>query len=527
MKHRVSTSPDSDRLALELLKKVGSENELLSALLQLVLRATRADAVDLFLRADDRNELVHKATTRGDAADISDWLPICNRAVSEGSTQLAWLAGSGLAANHARAARLIATPLLDEGYAFGALLLRLSPRKQMGQVKIQAMESIGRTAAATLRAYHHLYEAGSRLNRIGAVSEVARIITQSPYLEEILQLLVNMTAQQFDYRVCTVRLLDESAGELVLRATQATAKAYQRKRAIKLGESIAGQAIAKNRPIVVRDVREEETYIGHDLAVEQGLLSMICVPLTIQGRPVGVMSCYTDVIREFPRDEIKALETIAKQAALSIEHAKLQVRSTLMQEMHHRVKNNLQQVASLLRLQIRQSEDEKLEAALNGSLARILAIASVHDLLSRDDLDHVGVRSIAESLVKHQQQSFILPGKRIQFSIRGHDVPLNINDATRIGLILNELIQNAIEHGFATCDEGEVHVNIEYSEGEVGLWVSNNGDALPVGFDAETGKHLGLSIVDSLSRSLGGRFTLRDSLGWTVAELKFARVCAE
>ena len=85
-------------------------------------------------------------------------------------------------------------------------------------------------------------------NRLGALSEVSRTIAQSPYLEEILQLLVNLTAQQFNFRVCTVRLLDETRGELVLRATQASAKAYQRKRAIKLGESIAGRAIDQNRP---------------------------------------------------------------------------------------------------------------------------------------------------------------------------------------------------------------------------------------------------------------------------------------
>ena len=200
-------------------------------------------------------------------------------------------------------------------------------------------------------------------------------------------MLVNLTAQQFNYRVCTVRLLDESRGELVLRATQAPAKAYQRKRAIKLGESIAGRAIDENKPQIVRDVQDSVDYIGHDLAVEQGLRSMICIPLMLQDRPVGVLSCYTSELHEFGPDEIKALETLAKQAAFSIEHAKLQVRSTLMQEMHHRVKNNLQQIASLLRLQMRMSRYTSLEEALNDTLSRILAIATVHDLLSRDDLD--------------------------------------------------------------------------------------------------------------------------------------------
>ena len=254
---------------------------------------------------------------------------------------------------------------------------------------------------------------------------------------------------------------------------------------------------------------------------------MICMPLTIQDRAVGVLSCYTSEIHTFGSDEIKALETLAKQAAVSIEHAKLQVRSTLMQEMHHRVKNNLQQIASLLRLQIRHSEYKSLEEALNDVLSRILAIASVHDLLSREDLDHVGLRSIADSLVQHQQASLILPDKRVSFQVRGEDVHLNMTQATQIALVLNELILNAVEHGFDTTTSGEIHVNVEEKEGEVAIWVSNSGDQLPESFDLARDSHLGLQIVESLVRALGGRFSLRDIFGWTVAEVKFARQSAE
>ncbi|MBI3721562.1 MAG: GAF domain-containing protein, partial [Fimbriimonas ginsengisoli] len=336
-----------------------------------------------------------------------------------------------------------------------------------------------------------------------------------------------LTAQQFNYKVCTVRLLDERRQELVLRATQAPSKGYQRKRAIKLGESIAGRAIDLGRTVIVPDVQLEQDYIGHELAAEQGLRSMICVPLMIQDRPVGVMTCYTTVVREFPPDEVRALETLAKQAAVSIEHAKLQVRNTLMQEMHHRVKNSLQQVASLLGLQVRHGNYKSLEDALNDCLSRILAIASVHDLLSREDLDHVGLRSIAEMLVHHQQHSLILPGRSVGFQVRGEDVHLNMTQATQIALILNELLQNAVEHGFRNALQGEVHITVEENDGEVSLWVSNSGDRLSEGFVQGGDGHLGLHIVDSLTHALGGRFKLGDILGWTVAEVKFTRTGGE
>ncbi len=417
-------------------------------------------------------------------------------------------------------------PLMHGTEFMGAILLRRRAPWPEDEAETKRLLEWTNLFGQLLSVFHHAHELGARSSRLGAVTEVSRTLASSPYLEEILQLLVTLTAQRFHYKVVTVRLLDEKRNELILRATQATNKAYQNKRAIMLGESIAGRVMREGKPIIVRDVQTDPDYVGHDLAKDQGLRSMICLPLSIQRRNVGVISCYTDEVRDFSADEIAALEALSKQAAVSIEHAKLQVRNTLMQEMHHRVKNNLQQVASLLRLQIRQSHYKDPAQALTDSLSRILAIASVHDLLSREDLDHVGTRSLAEVLVQHVQHSVILPGKSISFSVRADEVFLNTNQATQIALIMNELLQNAVEHGFKSTDEGEIHVTIEAKAEEIGLWVSNNGDKLPEDFKLESGR-LGLQIIQSLVRSLGGDFKIEDRLGWTVSEVRFARARAE
>ncbi len=417
-------------------------------------------------------------------------------------------------------------PIGEKGHELGVMLLFRHRTWPFTHAEKERLGRIARFLGLGWETYLNAYRVGSRAKRIGALTEVTKIIAASPYLEEILQLLVNITAQRFGYLVCTVRLLDEERGELVLRATQAPAKAYQRKRALRLGESIAGRAIAENRPIIVPDVQQEASYVGHDLAVEQGLRSMICIPLTIQDRVVGVMTCYTELVREFPEDEISALETLAKQAAVSIEHAKLQVRNTLMQEMHHRVKNSLQQVASLLRLQLRHSHNQSPEELLSDSLARILAISSVHDLLSREDLDHVSVRQVAELLVS-QQIGLVPPHRAIQFEVRGDDFRLNMNQATQVALILNELIQNAVQHGFVAREAGEIHVNVEEADGEIGVWVSGSGDPLPEGFDPARHGNLGLQIVENLTKGLGGKFAIEDRLGWTVAEVRFPRAGGE
>lgn len=419
--------------------------------------------------------------------------------------------------------RVLALPISGPEGIFGVAMAMLKP----GGSGTALRQDLGCQVYQALHLYRTALALGTLASPLTAVTEVTKTISQSPYLEEILQLLVHMTAQRFNYKVVTVRLLDETRQALVLRATQASNKAYQNKRAIGPNESIAGRVLNTGKFVTVLDVQQDPEYVGHDLAAEQGLRSMICLPLMVQGKPVGVISCYTGRIHVFDDEEVAALEALAKQAALAIEHAKLSVRSTLMQEMHHRVKNNLQQVASLLRLQMRQSHYKDSTQALTDSLSRILAIAAVHDLLSRDDLDHVEVRELAEMLAHHLQQSMVLPGSHIGISVRGdRNIYLNTSQATQVALIMNEMVQNALEHGFAKVPSGEIHVSVEQRDGEIGIWVSNNGDPLPEGFDSEKGR-LGLQIIHSLARALGGRFIMENRLGWTVCEVRFKRAGAE
>ncbi len=93
--------------------------------------------------------------------------------------------------------------------------------------------------------------------------------------------------------------------------------------------------------------------------------------------------------------------------------------------------------------------------------------------------------------------------------------------------MLNELIMNAIEHGFAIKKTGEIHINVEAPKDDVSIWVSNSGDQLPPNFDPLKASNLGLKIVDNLARSLGGKFVIEDKLGWTVSEVKFVKESAE
>jgi two-component sensor histidine kinase len=290
-----------------------------------------------------------------------------------------------------------------------------------------------------------------------------------------------------------------------------------------MGESIAGRAMQEGRVLTVLDVKQSPEYRFPDIAEKEGLCSMICVPLKVKDRTIGVLNCYTGRPHIFSQEEINLLQTLANNAAIAIENAKLMVRSAIIQEMHHRVKNSLQMVASLLRLQMHHHGPETVEDALRGTINRIISISAVHDVLSKEELDQVNVKQVAETIMTLTSQSLFRPEHRIRTRVEGDEIWLASNKATSVALILNELIHNAIEHGFEQRVDGHLTVTLRETDGSVRVEVANDGAPLPEGFDPRANPSLGLQIVDSLAREdLGGRFTLVSD-GITRATVIFPR----
>ncbi|MCC6402529.1 MAG: GAF domain-containing protein [Fimbriimonadaceae bacterium] len=414
----------------------------------------------------------------------------------------------------------IAAPLRIGGPHAGVLMIRRRKEWPEAPSLEGYVNALADDLSCALSVYRTAFEAGSQSNVAATLAELADTVSGAPYLEEILDQLVQITARRFNYPVVTLRLLDSQREWLVLRATHAPDLSVPREPMIRIGESIAGRVAQLGKTEFVEDVLQSKDYIGHAGAIEHGVRSMVCVPLDVNGRISGVMSCYAGEVRQFPPEEIQAVEALAKQAAVSIEHGRLQARDTLLQEMHHRVKNNLQQVASLVRIELNRRGGKTTQESLSDTLARIEAIAAVHELLSRDDLDHVSLTSVANTLAAAQQQSLLPPGKSVNFHVKGGDVFVDTSRATQVALVINELIQNAVKHGFKVTDSGDVHVSIEAQSEIVGIWVSNNGDKL----EPERLKDsLGIQIIEGLARALGGEFSLGEKLGWTVAHLKFPR----
>lgn len=409
---------------------------------------------------------------------------------------------------------ILSVPLVAKNEMFGVINVRTLKPHDYTRAQVRLLSGIASQVAGAIEKTRKARSAVKTSVQISTLSEVSQAIASNVYIDEVLHLFVELTAKTMNYKIVTVLLVDKERGELIMKATQAKDLAYTKKPRPKIGESIAGQAVQEKHTIVVADVRKHPGYLFPDVAAKAGICSLASVPMLIQGNVIGVLNCYTEKLHTFTTEELAILSALATQAAFAVEHAKLTVKSAVIQEMHHRVKNNLQQIVSLVRLQTRFSSKDTAHQALGDTLNRILAIAAVHELLSRDDLDTVSVKKMAEQILTGTKQSVVAPDKHLYTLVEGTDIQLPLDQATSLALVINELVQNAVEHGFANQNDGRIVVTMEQTEAEFCVTVKNDGQPLPDDFDASLTPSLGLRIVIDLVRGgLGGTFTMKNQDG--------------
>jgi len=169
-------------------------------------------------------------------------------------------------------------------------------------------------------------------DQIKALSKISKAIASDLYLEDILRLIVAVTAQLMGSNICSLMLIDDKKKELVIRATQSISEEYNKKPPLKVGEGIAGKVAKENKPMAIKDVTKEKEYKYGDIARKEGLHSLLSVPLAVKGKVIGVINCYTSIPHDFTETEIDILTSIANQAAVAIENTELMVKSRVIQE---------------------------------------------------------------------------------------------------------------------------------------------------------------------------------------------------
>jgi two-component sensor histidine kinase len=199
----------------------------------------------------------------------------------------------------------------------------------------------------------------------------------------------------------------------------------------------------------------------------------------------------------------------------------LKEKNNLLQEIHHRVKNNMQIISSLLNLQIKYVDEEEAVNVLKESQNRIKSMAMIHEkLYMSDDLAHINFVDYIQSLVKNLFYSYNVENTNIKPIFEVEDVTLNMETAVPCGLIISELVSNSLKYAFPNEKKGEILVSLKTVDDKYELIIRENGIGLPEELDFNNLETLGLLLVNNLTEQIDGELTINRSPG-TEFKIKF------
>jgi len=216
----------------------------------------------------------------------------------------------------------------------------------------------------------------------------------------------------------------------------------------------------------------------------------------------------------------KASDALAiKNAEIEKQKAVIQTslgeKETLLREIHHRVKNNLQIISSLLNIQSAHIKDENVLSSIQEGQSRVQAMSLIHqNLYQSEHLSNVDIENYLRQLVDYLSSMYAGQNKSIDVSVKAANINFDIDTAIPLGLIVNELVSNAYKYAFEKMDKGTIEVNIKALNAvDYELQVSDNGKGMPEGMNAEKSNSLGLKLVQILSRQLRGKFSVQSVKG--------------
>jgi len=348
---------------------------------------------------------------------------------------------------------ILAVPIFARDRLAGALNIRTIEPRAFTQDEIDLLVAIAAQVAQSLQHAQLYAQAQRRVAELEALARISEAVSESLYLEESLEAIVKTTMEAVGATGAALVLED---GNIAWPEGRAGAHAVR-------------------------------------------------LPLRWKRRQIGELVCDRDT--PFTDEDRALLASIAHHAAVALEHGRAVMRGVLAQEIHHRVKNNLQTVASLLRLQARSSHADPRKA-LEDSVNRILAIAAVHEVLTEQRDEEVELGELLDRL-----RAMLVQGLGAGKDVAAELEPVSLagGRATALALVFSELLQNALEHG-----GDAVRIELARRDGDALLAIADDGGGID---DAASGT--GLSIVRALVRDeLKGRLELRSD-GGTRAEVVF------
>jgi two-component sensor histidine kinase len=365
----------------------------------------------------------------------------------------------------------------------------------------------------------------SRMQLSAFVADTGMVLTQSDTLKTILKNCTDLMVRHFDAALARIWIYNNEENMLEFGASAGMyADDDKQHNQVPVGKFSAG-LVAQDR----------QSHYGNDTAslepedrvwaAQNGIRSFSIYPLIVEEHLVGVMEMFTK--SPLTEDVFDTLDSVAREIALGIQHKliewkikdSLREKEVLLREIHHRVKNNMQVISSLLNFQTRYINDKQYITILNESQNRIKSMALIHEKLYRsEDLSNIDFYDYATSLANDLFKFYIIDPRKITLNLDISEIAFEIDTAIPCGLLINELLSNALKHAFPDGREGEISISLKKKVAggglEYELTAQDNGVGIPEDLDIAKTKSLGLQLISSLAEhQLQGKLTLHRTGG--------------
>lgn len=310
-------------------------NMVLKEIVAVVTEMTRADSVLIYLFDDTKKNLVLMASKTPHKKELGKVV------LKTGEGITGWVARENkpvaIRQNAYRDKRFknfdvlpedkyeafLSVPIVHEREAIGVVNVQHKKGHEYTAGTISLITLIAKQISGAIEHARLYEETKKKALQFDSLVKISQSITSEDYLDEILNLIVVVTAEMLNSKICSVMLLDEKQNELVMKASQSLSLEYKRKANVKVSGSVCGEVIKTKKPVAVYDVREEQRYGFRDLAVKEHLTSMLSVPMVVKDKAIGVINVYMKDPHAFTQNEIDVLQMVANQAAVAVENTHL------------------------------------------------------------------------------------------------------------------------------------------------------------------------------------------------------------
>jgi len=378
-------------------------------------------------------------------------------------------------------------------------------------------------------------EVQRRIAQLEALAAAVALVSSSLDLDQVLASVLEGMRRLLDVAGCSIWLPDPATGELVCRQTSDPRQGVVGWR-LAPGEGLAGWVLRNGESLIVADaLNDGRHFAGVDEHLGRPLRSIMSVPLRVKESVIGTLQAVSEEVDRFDAEDLAVTESLAATAAIAIENARLyeqsrrdaETRSVLLQEVNHRVKNNLAAIIGMLYAARRHTEaaaEPAFQTILKDLIGRVQGLATVHGMLSASQWSPLRLSDLVAQVIKSSLQT-APPDKHVSVDVRSSPVRVTATEANSLAVMINELATNTVKYGLQERDAARITVRISVEDDGAGRMVAiefrDNGPGYPedvlhlerygVGFDL---------IQNTLRKNLNGELSLRND-GGAVTEMRF------